>query len=309
MASPNDLKFQEFEEAAELLSADPGASTLSMSGSSTAPPVGGGGGGGGGGEDVKLDLSEDEEGVEESSELLGGPKPTSGFWTFEYYQSFFNVDTMQVLDRVKGSVMPLPGRNFIKHHLRNNPDLYGPFWICVTLVFSVAISGNVSTFLRQMGNPTYHYRPEFHRVTIAAAVIFMYAWLVPLGIWGFLTWRQGAERQIGGYSFLETVCVFGYSLFVYIPTSVLWIIPFEWLHWVLILVAMVISGSVLVLTFWPVVRDDTKVMAVATVVTIVVLHTLLAIGCKLYFFHTEDHKTTQVSTTPPTHTTLTTKPH
>lgn len=44
---------------------------------------------------------------------------------------------------------------------------------------------------------------------------------------------------------------------------------------------MVISGSVLVLTFWPVVRDDTKVMAVATVVTIVVLHTLLAIGCKV----------------------------
>lgn len=61
----------------------------------------------------------------------------------------------------------------------------------------------------------------------------------------------------------------------------MWIIPFEWLRWTLILVAMVISGSVLVLTFWPVVREDTKVMAVATVVTIVVLHTLLAIGCKV----------------------------
>lgn len=32
---------------------------------------------------------------------------------------------MQVLDRVKGSVTPLPGRNFIKHYLRSNPDLYG----------------------------------------------------------------------------------------------------------------------------------------------------------------------------------------
>lgn len=94
-------------------------------------------------------------------QLLGGQKPSGGFWTFEYYQSFFNVDTfqvrpnvhqsyphykytiyrkltekfslfwftthhvMQVLDRVKGSVMPLPGRNFIKHYLRSNPDLYG----------------------------------------------------------------------------------------------------------------------------------------------------------------------------------------
>lgn len=63
--------------------------------------------------------------------------------------------------------------------------------------------------------------------------------------------------------------------------QVLWIIPFDWLRWALILVAIVISGSVLVLTFWPVVRDDTKVAAVATVATIVVLHTLLAIGCKV----------------------------
>lgn len=63
--------------------------------------------------------------------------------------------------------------------------------------------------------------------------------------------------------------------------QVLWLIPFEWLRWALVLVAMVISGSVLVLTFWPVVRDDTKVTAVATVVTIVVLHTLLAVGCKV----------------------------
>ncbi|KAM9843220.1 protein YIPF2 [Aulostomus maculatus] len=300
MATPNDLQFQEFEEAADLLSADPGASTLSMAASSTATAAAGGG------EDVKLDLS-DEEGQEESSELLGGQKPAGGFWTFEYYQSFFNVDTDQVLDRVKGSVMPLPGRNFIKYYLRNNPDLYGPFWICVTLVFSVAISGNLSTFLSEMGNPAHHYRPQFHRVTTAALVIFIYAWLVPMALWGFLTWRQGPERQIGGYSFLETVCVYGYSLFIYIPTSVLWIIPFEWLRWTLILVAMVISGSVLVLTFWPVVRDDTKVMAAATVVTILVLHALLAVGCKLYFFHTAVHVPTTAPTTPPVHITLTTK--
>lgn len=51
-------------------------------------------------------------------------------------------------------------------------------------------------------------------------VVFLYAWLVPLGLWGFLTWRKGTERQIGGYTFLETVCVYGYSLFIYIPTSV-----------------------------------------------------------------------------------------
>lgn len=278
MASPNDLQFQEFEEAADLLSSDPGATTLSVSSSNHSLPAGGGS------EEVKLDLSDEEEAEQESAELLGGKKSSGGFWTFEYYQSFFNVDTVQVLDRLKGSVMPLPGRNFIKHHLRSNPDLYGPFWICVTLVFTVAISGNFSTFLLQRGDPQYHYTPQFHRVSVAAVVIFLYAWLVPIALWGFLTWRQGVERQVGGYSFLETVCVYGYSLFIYIPTAILWIIPFEWLRWTLVAVAMVISGSVLVLTFWPAVQEDTKPMAVTAVATIVLLHTLLAVGCKMYFF-------------------------
>ncbi|XP_023696808.1 protein YIPF1-like isoform X2 [Paramormyrops kingsleyae] len=237
---------------------------------------------------VKLDMSEDdeEEGQEEKSELLGGEREFSSFWTFEYYQSFFNVDTLQVLNRVRGSLWPLPGRNIVKRHLRSNPDLYGPFWICVTLVFSMTISGNISTFLSQMGDPKYQYRPQFHRVSVAAVTTFSYAWLVPLGLWGFLTLRQGAERQTGGYSFLETVCVYGYSLFLYIPTTMLWTIPLEWLSWLLILVTMAISGSVLVTTFWPMLREDTKTVAITTLVTVVLLHALFIIGCKLYFFQT-----------------------
>jgi len=27
--------------------------------------------------------------------------------------------------------------------IRPNPDLYGPFWLCMTLIFTTAISGNI----------------------------------------------------------------------------------------------------------------------------------------------------------------------
>ncbi|KAF7698280.1 protein YIPF2 [Silurus meridionalis] len=274
----DELKFQEFEEAADLLFADPGASTISLSTPGTAAAAASA-------SDVRLNLSDEEENQQESSGLLKGEKQTGGFWTFEYYQSFFNVDTFQVLNRIKGSLLPFPGRNFVKHHIRSNPDLYGPFWICVSLVFSVAISGNLSNFLWNHGDPQYHYRPQFHKVTIAALAVFLYAWLVPLLVWGFMTWRQNTSRQTSAYSFLETVCVYGYSLFVYIPTSILWIIPYESLRWFFILIAMVVSGSVLVITFWPAVRDDTRTTALSVMVAIMLLHALLAIGCKLYFFN------------------------
>lgn len=57
-------------------------------------------------------------------------------------------------------------------------------------------------------------------MTIAGVVIYCYAWLVPLALWGYLRWRKGLSLHVGSYSFPETVCVYGYSLFVYIPTSV-----------------------------------------------------------------------------------------
>lgn len=56
-------------------------------------------------------------------------------WSIEYYQQFFNVDTMMVVDRIATSMIPkrAPG-NYLRSHIGLNPDLYGPFWIIMTLV-------------------------------------------------------------------------------------------------------------------------------------------------------------------------------
>lgn len=136
--------------------------------------------------------------------------------------------------------------------------LSGPFWICTTLVFAIAISGNLSNFLVHLGKPHYKYTPEFRKgqccyssvlmahlfwmnvrenwtfflktllflnllyfpVTIAATAIFSYAWLVPLALWGFLLWRNNKIMNLVSYSFMEIVCVYGYSLSIYIPAVV-----------------------------------------------------------------------------------------
>lgn len=121
-------------------------------------------------------------------------------------------------------------------------------------------------------------------MTVAGITIYCYAWLVPLALWGFLRWRQGVREHVGPYSFLETVCVYGYSLFVFIPTVVLWLIPVPWLQWLFGALALTLSAAGLVLTLWPIVREDTRLVAAALLSTVVLLHTLLALGCKLYFF-------------------------
>lgn len=219
----------------------------------------------------------------DQTELLG-QKKRAAFWTFEYYQRLFDVETCHVKERIMGSVLPWPGKNFIHTYLRRNPDLYGPFWICTTLVFAIAISGNISNFLVHLGKPNYKYTPEFRKVTVAATAIFSYAWLVPLALWGVLLWRSNKVMNLVSYSFMEIVCVYGYSLAIYVPAVVIWVLPFEWLRWVSIVIALCLSGSVLVLTFWPAVRDDHPKVILAILSAIVTFNVLLAVGCKMYFF-------------------------
>ncbi|XP_014652445.1 PREDICTED: protein YIPF2 isoform X2 [Ceratotherium simum simum] len=268
MAAADELAFHEFEEATNLLAQTPDAATTSRSEPLTlqghvAVAVDSGGSYG----------AEDEVEESDKTALLQEEKQQPGFWTFSYYQSFFDVDTSQVLDRIRGSLLPRPGHNFVRHHLRNRPDLYGPFWICATLAFVLAISGNLTLVLAQRRDPSIHYSPQFHKVTVAGVTIYCYAWLVPLALWGFLRWRKGVRERVGPYTFLETVCVYGYSLFVFIPTV-----------WLFGALALALSAAGLVFTLWPVVREDTRLAAAVLLSVIVLLHALLALGCKFYFF-------------------------
>ncbi|XP_047223239.1 protein YIPF1 [Girardinichthys multiradiatus] len=286
MASKNDpFQFQEFDEAGDLLEANRDAVTISIDD-----------------EDLKSkrpksavgfaqDVADEEPLInDDREELLSEKKKSAPFWTFEYYQRFFDIETHHVKERILGSMVPWPGKNFIQVYLRKNPDLYGPFWICTTLVFAIAISGNISNFLQHFGNPSYKYTPDFGKVSIAATAIFSYAWLVPLGLWGLLLWRNNKIMNLVSYSFMEIVCAYGYSLSVYIPAVVLWILPYEWLMWLSIAVAVCLSGSVLVMTFWPALRDDHPKVIIATVSAIVLLNGLLAVGCKIYFFSNPERR-------------------
>ena len=58
-------------------------------------------------------------------QLLKEEKQPPSFWTFEYYQQYFDVDTYDVLHRSVGSMLPNPNKNFLKNYVRPNPDLYG----------------------------------------------------------------------------------------------------------------------------------------------------------------------------------------
>ena len=163
-----------------------------------------------------------------------GSSKAHSFLSFEYYQQFFDVDTYMVLDRISSSIIPKrAGPNYLKNQIGDAPDLYGPIWIVITLVFSIAISGNVSQYLQYAGTATaLHWHYNFHLVSLAATVIIVYVCGLSAGLWAVFKWSlkpvdPNFETDTSSYTptLLSLLCVYGYSLAIYIPVSVLWMIP------------------------------------------------------------------------------------
>merc|ERR1712029_55745 len=87
---------------------------------------------------------------------------------------------------------------------------------------------------------------------------FAYAWLVPAALY-MAMWAKAENNQGGGgggtpspsqVSFVELLCVYGYSLSIFIPVSVLWTIQNALLQWCLVGAATGVSGAVLVMALW-----------------------------------------------------------
>ena len=88
-------------------------------------------------------------------------------WQIEYYQQYFQIDTHQVIERLIASVTPRPNKSYFNSTIRQNPDLYGPFWVCVTFIVTVAISGNIVNYFHL---PDAEFQIDFSKITLSAIV-------------------------------------------------------------------------------------------------------------------------------------------
>jgi len=233
--------------------------------------------------DDREELIDNENGTGTSSKNFNF---SANFFSIDFYRRYFDVDTDDVKSRVVGAIVPRPNVKFLEDVIKRKPDLYGPFWIAVTLVISVAVSGNLASYFQvavseggDSGSFRWHY--DFHKVTLAATAVFGYAWLVPSGLFAYLMWTSSA----GGLTFLELICLYGYSLVIYIPISLLWLIQINALQWILVLAGAGLSGAVLVLSLYPHFKEHAAKSCVVLICVIVALHFLLACGFMLYFFH------------------------
>ncbi|BAT85989.1 hypothetical protein LR48_Vigan03g254200 [Vigna angularis] len=190
------------------------------------------------------------------------------------YTQYFNVDTDAVVNRLMSSLNPVGGDFFNK--IDANPDLYGLIWISTTLVFVLALLGNIATYLTQKHvDNTTSWSFDVSFVNAAAWCIYGYVIVVPLAYYFFLQY-MGSNANL-----IRFWCMWGYSLTIFIMSSFLLLVPVGILRWIIIILTGVASASFVALNLRSFIDgNDVSVAVIAAFF----LQIALAVFIKVRFF-------------------------
>lgn len=154
-----------------------------------------------------------------------GEEKTYSCCSLPYYQQMFDVDGDVLIKRILKS-LSFGTVTFLDDTRKEKADLYGPLWITTTLVFLLAVCGNLADYIANgtphgdSTDPSKQWNYDFTKVTLAATTFYLVLFIFPL-IWFFALQCLNASRP-----FTTLVAYYGYSFTVYIPACLLCIIPY-----------------------------------------------------------------------------------
>lgn len=230
--------------------------------------------------DVGLDDSMD--GALEDAELLAGRDVEAadhasaaklgmcGCFSVAYYRPYFDVNTEGVKQRLLSTLTFYKPEPTFLTLVKDSPDAYGPFWTATTLIFVVAVTANLTSSAK----PGYNY--DFELVTSCMSLVYGYLALLPLGMWAACKYVLNAQVPL-----IDLVCLFGYSLFLFIPFVLLALVPF--LSWPSLMAAMVSSTLFILRSVVPLISQS-KEKAMSVVAVFVTCQAIFVLIMKFRFF-------------------------
>jgi len=224
---------------------------------------------------------DDDGGDNQNEDDPDAPKRPSrkwyNFWKPSFYQPYFDVDTMDVLRRCLAGLVPI-GKPFFER-IQGNPDMYGPFWVTTTVLFLLAISSNFAEYLAYwMNGVESHWEYDFYKISIGAAVFYGFLALVPLIIWAIQRFVVKAKLTL-----IQIYCVYGYSLTAFLIATPFCIAPYEWVRYIVIILACILSCVCIIVAFIKALRHDLA-KGIIVIIVALVFHVALSLTYKIYFF-------------------------
>ena len=243
---------------------------------------------------------DDDDDIAETAELISekrAPAAPSGWMSclscLPRVEQYFNVDTNDVRDRVMKIANPLELKDLLKYPpsstvregsflslIISNPDLYGPFWIAATLVFTIGVCSNVATWLAKPSVPKAEfevaaaaaaaYDGDVTKLTGALTLVAIFAIGAPLALfalarfWGVAHLPGTADVESGlnqPLTAMTFVCLYGYSLIFLNVACVVMALPVFGFGWLGIAAGFLGCTASVVHELWPVVATITATNA------------------------------------------------
>ena len=108
----------------------------------------------------------------------------------------------------------------------------------------MAMTGNLASYIPFVATPQHpKWTYNFNQLTLAGSVVYSYVTLLPLLFWMLLRYYEASKKLV------DVLCIYGYTLSVFVPISILCVIPSVLLRWLLILVGGGISAVFLLSNF------------------------------------------------------------
>ncbi|EPY31212.1 hypothetical protein STCU_03567 [Strigomonas culicis] len=121
---------------------------------------------------------------------------------------------------------------------------------------------------------------DFKAALIACVVIYLYCFVFGAAVWGLMKWKHLPATLV------DTICLYGYSMFIFELIAVLCMVPVSALQWIFVLFGGLWSLAYLLLNFWHMWRASLEPNWFFGIVGLVsVCHILLTLSFKFYFFH------------------------
>ena len=173
-------------------------------------------------EKIKLNPSgNDLEGGDKSQEDNTNSRwfKVSQYASVEYFRDLFNINTDDVLARLKYSVFPFKAGGLFGE---KEYDLYGPIWIVFTLVFTTSIFGSAFIGAESMDKERAT-NMSLHQIGKSFTLLTLYLLVNSLVLFYYFT-KEGARSV----RYFEIMSIFGYSFTILPIVEVLLLIPIFW---------------------------------------------------------------------------------
>ena len=204
---------------------------------------------------------------------------------FNWLKNYFQISSKDFLDRVARSIIPFNSKFY--DLISSNPDFYGPFWIYTCFVILVSSCGALTRTIQ--GKRDSNFYQEF--IPVAAMLIYFIGFGVPILI-ALLSKIFGGKINIA-----PVICVFGYSYTIFLPITIICIIPSQVLHWITLGYAILSSSSLIIMSISRTISNISKGKKIALIVIIIIFQLTIFFVLKFYFFKHINKKLDEEETT------------